>query len=487
LPPGSHAIKATFFGPFVAGPNGRVLPNSEPYNRSDASLTEIVTSTGDPKPATTVAVSLTPSGTVLGQAVTVSVQVSPAVAGSPTPTGSVTLLDRGNSHHPANILLAVVPLDANGRASWTTRQLDAGDHEIRATYNGSATYNPSSGAKVESVHPADTTVTLSTNPNPAAVHSPLTLTASVALVAPAAGTPVGTVAFESDHVLVGRAIVGPDGVATLQTDALTAGSHVLVARFTGALPSGRGPSAVPSDYNRSASAPLTQVISAPTDSKAPAAVSLALTPGRAVTGQAVTITATVSAVTAGSPVPTGTVTLFDAGPPHSHSPATLLGVLTLDAGGTVTLTTDEVTAPDPSGLVDHQVTAAYNGSPSYAAASATRVETVEPAHTTVTLTTDPNPSAVRTPVTLRAVVAPVAPGGGVPSGIVVFVADGKVFGHTTLDGSGVAVFTTETLTAGSHTLTARYVGPPPPTPRRSASPTPYVVSTSAPVTHTVVA
>jgi hypothetical protein len=76
------------------------------------------------------------------------------------------------------------------------------------------------------------------------------------------------------------------------------------------------------------------------------------------------------------------------------------------------------------------------------------------ATTQTALTVAPNPAVILTPVTFTATVT----GNGVtPAGSVNFLANGVVVGTSTLSG-GTATFTDSTLTAGSYTMTAEYLG-----------------------------
>ena len=79
------------------------------------------------------------------------------------------------------------------------------------------------------------------------------------------------------------------------------------------------------------------------------------------------------------------------------------------------------------------------------------------AATTVTLTTSLTPTFVGLPVTFTAVVAPT--GAGAPTGAISFFDSATLLGTQTLPaGSTTATFTTTTLTAGAHNITAVYSG-----------------------------
>jgi hypothetical protein len=74
--------------------------------------------------------------------------------------------------------------------------------------------------------------------------------------------------------------------------------------------------------------------------------------------------------------------------------------------------------------------------------------------TTTTLTSDPNPSVFGEPVILTATVTP-AP---TPGDSVDFFDGATPLGSGTVDATGVATFTTSTLTVGDHSLTATFLG-----------------------------
>src|SRR5207253_5710489 len=61
-------------------------------------------------------------------------------------------------------------------------------------------------------------------------------------------------------------------------------------------------------------------------------------------------------------------------------------------------------------------------------------------------------------VTFTAIVAPVAPASGTPSGTVVFSVDGHDQATVSLDASGHASLTLKGLAVGTHTVSARYGG-----------------------------
>jgi hypothetical protein len=83
--------------------------------------------------------------------------------------------------------------------------------------------------------------------------------------------------------------------------------------------------------------------------------------------------------------------------------------------------------------------------------------TVNKANTTTALTSTANPVVLGQAVTFTATVATVAPGGGTPTGNVVFK-DGATVLATVLLVNGVATFSTSTLSQATHSINAAYQG-----------------------------
>jgi hypothetical protein len=167
-------------------------------------------------------------------------------------------------------------------------------------------------------------------------------------------------------------------------------------------------------------------------------------------GQSVTFTATVAVVAPGIGMPTGTVTFNDS----EGIIGSACGAQSM-SGGIATCTTSALTA---SGSPD-SVTATYNGDPySLPSTSDTVNQIVDNAATTITVSSDNNPSALGQSVTFTATVVAVAPAGGIPTGTVTFQDDGVDLGgcsSNTLN-SGTATCTTTALSVGTHAITANY-------------------------------
>jgi hypothetical protein len=162
-------------------------------------------------------------------------------------------------------------------------------------------------------------------------------------------------------------------------------------------------------------------------------------------GQSVTFTATVSPVPPATGTPGGTVTFLDGSTP--------LGTVALDGSGQATLTTSTLT------VGTHPMTAQYSGSPSFTGSTSPVLDQiVQRAGTTTGFTSSMNPSTVGQPVTFTATVGVTAPGAGTPTGTVTFKDGTTILAVVPLDATGHASFTTSTLTAGTHPITAEYGG-----------------------------
>ena len=84
--------------------------------------------------------------------------------------------------------------------------------------------------------------------------------------------------------------------------------------------------------------------------------------------------------------------------------------------------------------------------------------TITQASTSTGLTSSLNPSILGQSVTFTATVSVVSPGAGTPTGTVTFMDSSTTLGTGTLNGSGVATYTTSVLAVGSHSITAVYGG-----------------------------
>jgi len=174
-----------------------------------------------------------------------------------------------------------------------------------------------------------------------------------------------------------------------------------------------------------------------------ATIKLSATPSPAAPGEAVTLTAAV------------------AGPPNSSSPAgtvtfksdsKVLKTVKLGSTGTATCTTPALIAGS------YTVVAVYSGDETYSSSTSAVLNlNVEKIDTSTTLKAAPNPAFTRERVTFTAEVLTKA-GAKAQTGKVTFWDGTKTLAVVTLNSSGIAAFSTESLTAGSHSVTASYAG-----------------------------
>jgi subtilisin-like proprotein convertase family protein len=119
-----------------------------------------------------------------------------------------------------------------------------------------------------------------------------------------------------------------------------------------------------------------------------------------------------------------------------------------------TLATTATATSDPGA---YPITATNAASPNYAFVYVPGTLTVTNSWTTGTLASSANPALPGASVTFTLTVAAVAPGVGTPTGTVNFRIDGSVAGSGTL-ASGVATYSTSSLSHGTHTVVAEYAG-----------------------------
>src|SRR5579871_5140611 len=385
LATGSHLISASY-----GGDSKTALSTSSVVS---ASVT-------GPTSSTTTTLAATPSSATLGQPVTLTATISPSSA-----TGTVTFKD-GSAALGSTTL-------TSGIATYTTSTLSAGSHTLTAVYGGDAKNAISTSSPVTvSVVLSTTTMALTVTPVTAAPGQAVTMTATVT---PATAT--GAVTFKDGTAALGTGTL-TNGVATYTTAVLTAGSHTLTAIYAG-----------DSANTSSTSNPVIETIGL-----APTTTALTVNPTSAALGQNIALTATVTPSTA-----TGVITFQDG--------LTALGTSNLNNGVAVFTTTSLL-----SGI--HSLTAVYGGDSKNGPSTSNPVsETVASPATTTTLSVSPSPSTIGQTITLTATVNPPT-----ATGTVTFRDFSTTLGTATLSSGGTASYTTSSLTAGSHTLSAVYSG-----------------------------
>lgn len=359
-----------------------------------------------------------------GQVVTFTATVAPANNG-PNPSGTVTFTVDGA---PASTLIKLVKCthqDVCVKLSLSS--LTVGSHTIGATYSGDDRYSGSSASVSQSVSKASSSTIVLSNANPSTFGLEITLTAIVSPVAPAGGTPTGSVTFYDGANAIGTTTALDSGSASLKTSSLITGSHSITVQYGG-----------DNNFNGSTSAALIETIK-----KAATTLALTSSANPAAFGSPVTFTATLDAVS-GAAAATGQITFKDG--------ATTLGTVNVDAGGTASFTTSSLSKGS------HPITASYAGDGNYlSSTSSTLNQSVGTTATTLALTSSQNPSPFGGSVTFTATLT--ADGGAAAAtGQIIFKDGSTILATVALAGGGSASYTTSTLTVGDHSITAQYNG-----------------------------
>jgi hypothetical protein len=287
-------------GVAAADLNGDGLVDLVAANTSSGTVGVLLnTSTGTSGSKTSTILSTSTATAVFGQPVTLTALVTSAAG---VPTGTVTFRD-------GDTVLGTVQVNAAGQATLAV-SLGVGDHALTATFVGTGNVPGGFGFADLTVNPAATTIALRSSINPATTSQAVTFTATVAVVAPGAGTPTGTVTFRDGTVVLGTVALGAGGTAAFTTSFAVTGGHAISAVYNG------DPNFV---FSRQF---ITEQVNAPTHQAT--TTSLVASANPAVVGQAVTFTATVQGP-AGTGTPTGTVTFFVGN--------TVVARVTLDANG----------------------------------------------------------------------------------------------------------------------------------------------------------
>ena len=270
---------------------------------------------------------------------------------------------------------------------------------------------PSIGA-YEGKNKVATTTSISSSLNPSVSGQRVTFTATVT---GAGGTPTGLVTFKDGTTVIGSSSLS-SGSATLAIATLSLGNHSITANYGG-----------DAIYSGITSGALLQSVT-----QSPTTVTLKSSANPSVYGQSVTLTAI---VTGSGGLPTGTVTFSDGN--------TAPKIVNL-ANGVASYTTTALT------IGAHTITASYSGDANYGSGSSTALtQNVNQAATTTALAASSG--------TFTATVAPIAPGAGIPTGMVSFTLDSSAPSVQPLTG-GKATYTPPPLSGGSHTIVATYTG-----------------------------
>ncbi len=403
---GSNCEISVTFTPTVSGTRSGMLTIADNAANSPQTVSLSGTGGGTIGTTTTLSSSLNPSS--YGQAVTLTAVVVPSQSG--TPTGSVTFYDGTTS-------LGTVTL-SGGAAALTTSTLTAGNHSLTAAYSGDGTFGAStSPVLTQTVLQAGVSITLTSSPNPSYVNQLVTFSV---VVSGNGATPTGSVTFKAGTNVLGTVPL-VNGQASFTTTFTKSETVSISASYSG-----------DQNYKAQSSNALKQVVKQYTTSTA-----LASSLNPSTYGQAVTFTATINS---SGPTPTGTVTFKNG----SKS----LGSASL-SGGVAKITTSTL----PAGTLS--ITASYGGDAANAKSTSPALkQVVDTATSTTTIVSSVNPSKVGQTVKFTATVASPTT---IPTGTVIFMDGSTELGTGTL-AKGKANYSTSTLKAGSHNITAVYEG-----------------------------
>ena len=304
-----------------------------------------------------------------------------------------------------------------GATKFSTSTLAPGVHTMTAVYGGDPSNAPGTSPALTQTVKEPTTVVVTSSVNPSDPKQAVTFTATVT-----PGKAGGNVQFNDGTAPLNTETLD-GGVATTTVSTLTPGVHSITAIYQG-----------DGTHATSTSPALPQTVRTPTS----VAIQSSANPSNL--GQVLILSATVT------PKPTGgSVTFFDGG--------TVLGTQDITSGG-ASLTNTTL----PLGV--HSITAEFGGDPTNAPSTSPVFTQTVKNRSGVTLTSSPNPSNLGERVELIATVTPTE-----ATGSVQFL-DGKTaLGTATMTGNTAKLVVPANagvpgLAAGSHTLTASYLGDP---------------------------
>ncbi|MCW5812013.1 MAG: Ig-like domain repeat protein [Labilithrix sp.] len=400
--------------------------------------------TVDQAPTTTVVELPGPTAPV-GTNVALVARVTPAPANNNSVSGTVTFHD--NSTSPPTLLGTITrgggggnpPACATGLASCTftlnLTNLAVGTHPITATYAGNTQLlgsNSNASPQTIAINQVGVSIAIVSSPSPSVFGSEVAFT--VTTTATSGGSPTGTVELRDGTADLGTVTLASTGAntaaGTFRTSSLSAGEHTIFASYAG-------------DANH----PAGSGSGSHTVNVAPTVITIASDVNPSVVGQSVTFTANVTTTATGAGTIPGTVTFKDGG--------TTLGTGTL-ASGVATFSTTELS------VGPHSISAEYTAQPNFGESTTiTPVsQTVNKAATSLEVSSSSNPGRLGTEITLTATLSVTAPGGGVPTGSVLFVdtTTNTSLGTGTIGANGAASVQSSTLTDGVHNISVSYAG-----------------------------
>ncbi|MCL5262829.1 MAG: Ig-like domain repeat protein, partial [Acidobacteria bacterium] len=360
----------------------------------------------------------------VGSNVTFTATVTPATASS-TLTGTMQFYD-GTT--PLGSPLTVQSSGGVYQAVYSTSSLAAGTHTINVIYSGDVNYGASSGSMTEQIAGAAATLAATSGVGQSAV------------IGTAFANPIVVTVLDSSDIPVPNATVTFSGTglsfspATVSTNSSGEASTTATPTQGGAL---TGTAAVTG---------ATSATFGETGLQLTATVQVA--PASTVYGTANT-TLMANVAYTGTTAPTGGVSF------------TVNGGMAVTASCTGASSPLTCTASYPTASLrvaggPYPVVATLAANTDYAQASGSSTLTVSKAASAVSLTSSTTNANLNANVTFTATVTSATT--GTPTGSVEFLDGSTVLGTGPLNNQGVATYTTSTLTAGLHQITAVYQG-----------------------------
>ncbi len=265
-------------------------------------------------------------------------------------------------------------------------------------------------------------------PEPSTFPQSFSIHFNVSAAVAASGIPTGTVSFSLDGASIGTVTISNATASLVVNTQVPVGTHVVTAAYSGDLTF--HPATFSVQHTVVAPAAATQT-------------ALTVTPNPSSYGLPVKLSATVSSA---SPIQGGSIAFMDG--------TTVVATQAIGQNGSAKFSTSAFQ------VGTHALSATYSGAAGFQSSTSNTISlVVQPDATSTALTSAPNPALVGTNVTFTASVTnTIAPAAAPLSGNVTFSDGPMVLGQATLNGSGVATFTTNSLAVGTHAITASYPG-----------------------------
>ncbi|GAP12605.1 protein containg conserved repeat domain/CSLREA domain [Longilinea arvoryzae] len=235
---------ATMSGAPALGTVGSYPVSITANNATGSKTSQIFTLTVQ-KAAATLALQTSPNPSIYGQAITIRATVT---SDAGTPTGTVQFSLDGNYG-------TMIGLD-NGIAVISESQLSAGNHSIRAIYNGDDNFQfyTLTTPVTQVVSAAGTISTLAVTYGGGLFQEDALLSVSVTTVLPGAGIPTGTVTFSGGSMATTTVALDANGRATVTAPDVPRGNNTFTVTYSG------GPNFVASTGTQTAFAPYVLIM-----------------------------------------------------------------------------------------------------------------------------------------------------------------------------------------------------------------------------------